>query len=73
MRWRLERAAGIPAVCRLAHEPRVLLPVEVLADLIGSGDFPAEVIDPDHAASIIVQRLIDAGLAIVDWRSNECA
>jgi hypothetical protein len=35
---------------------------EVLADLFGSGDFPAEVLDPALAA---IQRLIDAGFAIV--------
>jgi len=29
------------------------------------GDFPAEVLDPDHAADIVIQRLIDAGFEIV--------
>ena len=47
--WRLARATALP----------------VLADLLGSGDFPAEVLDPDRAASIIVERLLDAALAIV--------
>jgi hypothetical protein len=37
----------------------------VLADLLGSGDFPADVIDPDGAAQIIIERLIDAGFEIV--------
>jgi hypothetical protein len=41
---------------------RELLPVEVLSDLLGSGDFPAEVLDPEAAAKIILQRLHDAGL-----------
>lgn len=42
-----------------------LHPREVLADLLGSGDFPAEVLDPEGAAQIIIQRLIDAGFEIV--------
>lgn len=36
---------------------RELTPQEVLADLLGSGDFPAEVIDPEAAAEIILRRL----------------
>jgi hypothetical protein len=43
---------------------RELHPREVLADLLGSGDFPAEVIDPEAAAEIIIQRLEDAGFKI---------
>ena len=35
---------------------RELTPQEVLADLLGSGDFPAEVID-EAAAEIILRRL----------------
>ena len=30
----------------------------------GSGDFPAEVLDPVHAAEIVIQRLNDAGFKI---------
>jgi hypothetical protein len=44
---------------------RELTPKEVLADLLGSGDFPAEVIDPEAAAEIILRRLEDAGFTIV--------
>ncbi len=40
-------------------------PREVLADFIGSGDFPGEVLDPDHAAELIIRRLLDAGFKIV--------
>lgn len=36
----------------------------VLTDLFGSGDFPAEVLDPALAAEITIQRLLDAGFAI---------
>jgi len=43
---------------------RELTPQEVLADLLGSGDFPAEVIDPEAAAEIVIQRLIDAGFEV---------
>jgi len=42
-----------------------LLPVEVLTDLLGSEDFPAEVLDPEAAAQIILQRLADAGFRVV--------
>jgi hypothetical protein len=42
-----------------------LTPQQVLADLFGSGDFPAEVLDPEAAAEITIQRLLDAGFAIV--------
>jgi hypothetical protein len=41
-----------------------LTPQHVLADLFGSGDFPAEVLDPEAAAEIVIQRLIDAGFEI---------
>jgi hypothetical protein len=42
-----------------------LTPQHVLADLLGSGDFPAQVLDPEAAAWIILRRLFDAGFAIV--------
>jgi hypothetical protein len=45
--------------------PRDLHPREVLADLLGSGDFPAEVLDAEGAAKITIERLIDAGFTIV--------
>jgi hypothetical protein len=41
-----------------------LTPKHVLTDLFGSGDFPAEIIDPEHAADIVIQRLIEAGFKI---------
>jgi hypothetical protein len=41
-------------------------PKDVLADLLGSGDFPVEIADPEAAAAIIIQRLIDAGFVIKD-------
>jgi hypothetical protein len=44
---------------------RELLPVDVLVDLLGSGDFPAEVLDPETAAVIILRRLFDAGFEVV--------
>jgi hypothetical protein len=41
-------------------------PRDVLADLFGSGDFPPEILlDPLHAAEVVVQRLHDAGFEIV--------
>jgi hypothetical protein len=42
-----------------------LNPKDVLSDLFGSGDFPAEIIDPEHAAEIVIQRLNDAGFEII--------
>jgi hypothetical protein len=42
-----------------------LHPRDVLADLLGSGDFPAEVLDPEAAARIILRRLEDAGFEVV--------
>jgi hypothetical protein len=41
-----------------------LTPQQVLADLFGSADFPAEILDPEHAAAIVIQRLLDAGFEI---------
>jgi hypothetical protein len=41
-----------------------LTPQHILADLFGSGDFPAEILDPEHAAEIVIQRLRDAGFEI---------
>jgi hypothetical protein len=43
---------------------RELTTHDVLADLLGSADFPVEVADPDAAADLIIQRLIDAGFEI---------
>jgi hypothetical protein len=56
------------AVIGIARAPILLAeldPLDVLADLLGSGDFPAEVLDPDGAAKLIVERLDDAGFAIL--------
>jgi hypothetical protein len=44
---------------------RELRPEEVLIDLLGSGDFPAQVLDPEAAAWIILRRLFDAGFEVV--------
>jgi hypothetical protein len=41
-----------------------LTPQHVLADLFGSADFPAEILDPERAGEIVVQRLLDAGFEI---------
>jgi hypothetical protein len=43
---------------------RELDPKDVLSDLFDSDGFPAEIIDPEHAAEIVIQRLIDAGFEI---------
>ena len=41
-----------------------LTPKDVLVDLFGSADFPVEVLDPERAAEIVIQRLLDAGFEI---------
>jgi len=43
---------------------RKLDPKIVLSDLFGSDDFPAVVLDTEHAAEIVTQRLNDAGFEI---------
>jgi hypothetical protein len=42
-----------------------LTPKHVLADLFGGADFDHEILDPEAAADLVIQRLIDAGFAIV--------
>ncbi len=43
---------------------RSLTPKHVLVDLFGGADFDREILDPEQAAEIVVQRLIDAGFEI---------
>jgi hypothetical protein len=47
------------------NKGRELFPWETVADLIGSDEFPAEVMDTEGAAKLIIQRLIDAGFVIL--------
>ncbi len=47
-----------------------LTPKHVLVDLFGSGDFPAEILDPAQAAEIVIQRFRDAGFEIIPARSG---
>jgi hypothetical protein len=41
-----------------------LTPQHVLAELFGSDDFPAMVLDTEAAAEIVIQRLLDTGFEI---------
>jgi hypothetical protein len=41
-----------------------LTPQHVLADLFDSDDFPVPIPDPEAAAEIVIQQLIDAGFQI---------
>jgi hypothetical protein len=50
-----------------------LTPQDVLADLLGSADFPAEVIDPARASDVIIERLRDAGFNIVPTTQGDRA
>jgi hypothetical protein len=50
-----------------------LRPEDVLVDLLGSGDFDHEILDPEAAARIIMQRLADAGFVVVDFRLSQAA
>jgi hypothetical protein len=45
-----------------------LSPKDVLSDLLGEPPF--EIIDPDHAADLVIQRLRDAGFEIVPARED---
>jgi hypothetical protein len=42
-----------------------LTPLDVLIDLLGGADFDHEILDPEAAARIILERLLDAGFKIV--------
>ena len=44
---------------------RRLNPKDVLSDLFGGADFDHEILDPDAAADLVIQRLLDAGFKIV--------
>jgi len=42
-----------------------LTPKHVLVDLFGGADFDHEILDPQAAADLVIERLRDAGFAIV--------
>jgi len=42
-----------------------LTPKHVLVDLFGGADFDHEILDPERAADIVIERLRDAGFEIV--------
>jgi hypothetical protein len=42
-----------------------LTPRHVLVDLFGGADFDHEILDPERAADIVIERLADAGFKIV--------
>lgn len=42
-----------------------LTPKHVLVDLFGGADFDHEILDPDQAADLVIDRLRDAGFEIV--------
>lgn len=44
---------------------RELTPRDVLIDLFGGADFDHEILDPQAAADLVIERLKDAGFAIV--------
>jgi hypothetical protein len=43
----------------------MLTPKDVLVDLFGGADFDHEILDPERAADIVIERLCDAGFEIV--------
>ena len=47
---------------------RELDPRDVLIDLLGGADFDHEILDPEAAADLILERLADAGYVIIDFR-----
>jgi hypothetical protein len=50
---------------------RELDPRDVLVDLLGGADFDHEILDPESAADLILQRLADSGFAIVDFKIKQ--
>jgi len=44
---------------------RELTPRDVLIDLFGGADFDHEILDPAASADLVIERLRDAGFAIV--------
>ena len=48
---------------------RELTPLDVLVDLLGGADFDHEILDPEAAAKIILQRLEDAGFEVIPARA----
>jgi hypothetical protein len=46
-----------------------LHPRDDLADLLGSGDFPVEIADPEAAAQLILDRLEGAGFVVIEKKS----
>jgi hypothetical protein len=42
-----------------------LTPKEILVDLFGCADFDHEILDPEAAADLVIDRLRDAGFEIV--------
>ena len=48
-----------------------LTPLDVLVDLLGGADFDHEILDPEAAARIILERLTDAGFKIVPAAREE--
>ena len=59
MRYRLARAAAHRILA--SDEVR---PFDVLVDILGSGDFDHEIINPEASARLILERLEDAGFEI---------
>jgi hypothetical protein len=47
-------------------------PSDVLIELLGSGDFPGEVLDPVEAVRIILRRLEDAGFVMLPTAGRDC-
>ena len=50
--------------------PRELSPIDVLVDLLGGAEFDHEILDPQAAARIILDRLRDAGFEVAPARSE---
>jgi hypothetical protein len=60
-----ESASNAPVSEAGSRAMSELTPRHGLIDLFGSGDFPPEILlDPAHAAEIVIQRLTDAGFKI---------
>jgi hypothetical protein len=54
----------------MSRAGRELTPKDVLIDLFGGADFDHEILDPEAAADLVIERLKDTGFEIVRERAS---
>jgi hypothetical protein len=63
-RRRFLTVAAVGSMIGAANERASSPPRDVLVDLLGGAEFDHEILNPEAAAKLIIQRLIDAGFEI---------